>query len=160
MKSDSFIYLHWNVFFLMDSVQFLSCIKGSFGTRTHTHALTNTHTHRRKTLLGGASCYEGQRWARNRQQVEGRGCSWCGGVSRQLRHLLLIWMRLVLTFKPTFLFFLFTSFPVSSLLYLFSPCSAIFPPLLLALYPSTPSTSRPANAEYSPLLFSVLRGRT
>lgn len=120
MKSDSFIYLHWNVFFLMDSVQFLSCIKGSFGTRTHTHALTNTHTHRRKTLLGGASCYEGQRWARNRQQVEGCGCSWCGGVSRQLRHLLLIWMRLVLTFKPTFLFFLFTSFPVSSLLYLFS----------------------------------------
>lgn len=119
MKSDSFIYLHWNVFFLMDSVQFLSCIKGSFGTRTHTHALTNTHTHRRKTLLGGASCYEGQRWARNRQQVEGCGCSWCGGVSRQLRHLLLIWMRLVLTFKPTFLFFLFTSFPVSSLLYLF-----------------------------------------
>lgn len=119
MKSDSFIYLHWNVFFLMDSVQFLSCIKGSFGTRTHTHALTNTHTHRCKTLLGGASCYEGQRWARNRQQVEGCGCSWCGGVSRQLRHLLLIWMRLVLTFKPTFLFFLFTSFPVSSLLYLF-----------------------------------------
>lgn len=119
MNSDSFIYLHWNVFFLMDSVQFLSCIKGSFGTRTHTHALTNTHTHRRKTLLGGASCYEGQRWARNRQQVEGCGCSWCGGVSRQLRHLLLIWMRLVLTFKPTFLFFLFTSFPVSSLLYLF-----------------------------------------
>lgn len=119
MKSDSFIYLHWNVFFLMDSVQILSCIKGSFGTRTHTHALTNTHTHRRKTLLGGASCYEGQQWARNRQQVEGCGCSWCGGVSRQLRHLLLIWMRLVLTFKPTFLFFLFTSFPVSSLLYLF-----------------------------------------
>lgn len=160
MKSDSFIYLHWNVFFLMDSVQFLSCIKGSFGTRTHTHALTNTHTHRRKTLLGGASCYEGQRWARNRQQVEGCGCSWCGGVSRQLRHLLLIWMRLVLTFKPTFLFFLFTSFPVSSLLYLFFPCSAIFPPLQLALYPPTPSTSRPANAEYTPLLFSVLRGRT
>lgn len=120
MKSDSFIYLHWNVFFLMDSVQILSCIKGSFGTRTHTHALTNTHTHRRKMLLGGASCYEGQQWARNRQQVEGCGCSWCGGVSRQLRHLLLIWMRLVLTFKPTFLFFLFTSFPVSSLLYLFS----------------------------------------
>lgn len=119
MKSDLFIYLHWNVFFLMDSVQILSCIKGSFGTRTHTHALTNTHTHRRKTLLGGASCYEGQQWARNRQQVEGCGCSWCGGVSRQLRHLLLIWMRLVLTFKPTFLFFLFTSFPVSSLLYLF-----------------------------------------
>lgn len=119
MKSDSFIYLHWNVFFLMDSVQILSCIKGSFGTRTHTHALTNTHTHRRETLLGGASCYEGQQWARNRQQVEGCGCSWCGGVSRQLRHLLLIWMRLVLTFKPTFLFFLFTSFPVSSLLYLF-----------------------------------------
>lgn len=160
MKSDSFIYLHWNVFFLMDSVQFLSCIKGSFGTRTHTHALTNTHTHRRKTLLGGASCYEGQRWARNGQRVEGRGCSWCGGVSRQLRHLLLIWMRLVLTFKPTFLFFLFTSFPVSSLLYLFTPCSAIFPPLQLALYPSTPSTSRPANAEYIPLLFSVLRRRT